>query len=299
MTRDVGSYNPYSEELRYSFLYKIVLPDGFVLRYTDSDTDIEYDGYTWKAAPGISRSHVSYSANLQVDDMRITVPNVDLALMGRTRRVAAWARLRVFEGAEVEIYQYDHATVSAFLHSTWTIQGIEKASNEQVVFILESCIAKLDRLIPTVVFQPECNNALFDAICSVDEQLFSFGSTVSSATKFEITYTALSGSPPPGVDPIGNDYFTFGSVTFTDGVLVGKKFFISKHNGDANGGTVTLVSELPELPYIGDPIVLKAGCAKTVAHCKSKFGNYRISIPDWRRHYRGFPYMPSMEETLT
>ncbi len=299
MTRSIGSYDPAQEALRYSFLYRVTILGLVSLYYTDHDTDIVYDSQTWKAAPGITRSPVSYNANLQIDDMRITVPNVDLTLFGATKKVAAWARMRTFDDAEVRIYQYDHTTGTAFLHSVWNIQGVERANTDQVTFILESCIAKLDRLIPRVVFQPECNNALFDSVCAVDESLFSFTSTVVSATQFDVTYSALSGSPPAGVDPIANDYFTFGVIVFTGGVLQGRSFFISAHTGDATGGTVTLATELPAAPASGDPITLKAGCAKTIAHCKSKFGNYRTVRPDWRQHYRGFPYMPSMEETLT
>jgi hypothetical protein len=52
--------------------WEIKRPDGFVVRLTDHDEDITFEGSTYKSSEGYTRTAISNSGNLQVDNLDIS-----------------------------------------------------------------------------------------------------------------------------------------------------------------------------------------------------------------------------------
>jgi uncharacterized phage protein (TIGR02218 family) len=308
MPKDIGLIEPEATERRLFELYKITPRDGSVLRYTDCDQDLPVDvadgagRIDWLAAPGVKRSDARAGIDLQIDDLRVTVPNVDLAVtvnlatpMIITRPIAHWAKVRYFHGARVDLYLYDHKVVAAALHSTWEVQGTQ-STVDQVEFTLEAFTAKLDRVIPRMVFQTDCNHALGDRFCGVDLDLYEVSSTATAATLNTVTYGTLTPStPPPPASSYADSWFDKGEIVFMSGNLIGLRATIATHVGSV----VTVLSPFPELPDVGSIIALFPGCLKRIVDCRDKFGSNRTEAPlDWFRRFFGFPYMEEMEKTV-
>lgn len=274
---------PAAEQRTYFQLFKIALADGTLLRYTDADRDLPHDIgdgsglVTWAAAPGISRKEIRAGIDLQIDTTQVTVPNISLVLGGVTKTIAHWARLRRFHGAQVDLYIYDYDNNKSILHSTWFIQGVVAATFDDVTFLLESIVSKLDLLIPRTTFQPECNNALYDAWCGVIKANFKDLATVSSATIDSVTFTTARAA----------GYFDLGQIKFTSGNLNGMEFTIATN---PTSGVVKFFSPLPEIPTVGTTFEIFAGCHKTIADCRDKFAN----LPK----FRGFPFIPDAEQAI-
>lgn len=301
MPKEIGLVDASGVELVLFTLYKIVVRTGDTYRYTDCDQDLEVDvgdgdgRQRWSAAPGISRGDVRAGLDLQIDDLTVAVPNVDLTIGAITRPLAHWAKVRYFQGAQVEVYIYDHQHVAAALHSTWEIQA-HTLTTEQVEFALEAFTAKLDVQIPRIVFQPGCNHALFDQFCAVDASLYDVTSTVAAGTPTAVTYGALTPSAPPApASGYADGWFDQGEIIFTSGNLVGLRETIAQHLGSV----VTPIVALPEAPDVGSTIVLLPGCLKRILDCRDKFGSNRTGAPtNWFQRFLGFPYMEEMEKTL-
>lgn len=85
-----------------------------------------------------------------------------------------------------------------------------------------------------------------------------------------------------------DNWFRFGTLTWTSGENTGLKFEVSEHI--FVGGFITL-REKTLLPIaIGDAFSVYAGCDKTFAACKDKFKN----VPN----HGGFPTVPGIDKVL-
>lgn len=294
MSKEIGDLHPAAKQRQFHELYKVTMRDGTVLRYSDTNLDLVHDvgdgagAVTWRGGLGVDRSEVRTSIDLQIDDMTITVRNADLTLAGVTRSIAHWAKVRKFHGAQVDIYLYDYRQAASALHSTWLIQGVTKATLDEVAFLLESFTSRLDVQIPRTVFQAECNNALYDQWCTVNKATFEVSSTVAAATISTVTHGPLTPSVPPVLPTYADGYFDWGEMAFTSGNLLGLQQTIARYV--AATGVLSVFAPFPEVPDVGSTITLWPGCHKTVADCRDKFGNLL--------NFRGFPYMPAFEETV-
>lgn len=302
MPKDIGNVDAASAIRTIPLLFAVATRAGDTLRYTDLDVDVLHnvgDGagvVRWAAAPGIDRGPIQTGIDLQIDDTWVRVPNVDLTLGGVTRPIAHWAMVRRFHGATVSIYRYDERSAQSFADSTWLVQGV-KATLAEVEFLLESYVSRLDVQVPRTIFQPECNNAIYDLRCGADKAAFLVTSSVASATISTIRHGSLTPSAPPVLPTYANGYFNWGEVEFVSGDLIGFIDVIAAY--DAAVGEIAMFQPLPAIPAPGDAIRLWPGCHKTVADCRDKFGGLRTGPPtSFRQRFRGFPYVPVFEETV-
>jgi uncharacterized phage protein (TIGR02218 family) len=294
MSKHIGDLQPAAKQRQFHELYKVTLRDGTVLRYCDTNLDIAHDVgdgagvQIWRGGLGLDRSEVRTGIDLQIDDLTITVRNADLTMGGVTRSIAHWAKVRKFHGAQVDIYLYDYKRAASAPHSTWLIQGVVKATLDEVEFLLESFMSRLDVQIPRTVFQAECNNALYDEWCTVVKATFEVTSTVSAATISTVTHGTLTPAVPPFLHTYEDGYFDWGEIEFTSGNLLGLKQTIARYVAATK--VLSMFAPFPEVPNVDSSIKLWPGCHKTVADCRDKFNNLL--------NFRGFPYMPAFEETV-
>lgn len=297
--KEIAPLEPQHEERVEALLFRIVLRDGAVLRYTDLDLDVMHDvGYGvegFTASRGIKRGPITAGLDLQIDNTWVRVGNTDLTFGGVTRPLAHWVKVRKFQNAVVHIYLYDEARAAAASHSSWIIQDAQ-ASLTEVEFSLESFVSLLDVEIPRMVYQIECNHALGDRFCGVNLALYLVTSTVVTATTTLLQYGTLTPStPPPPAVAYADGWFDKGEIEFMSGNLVGLRETLATHVSN----TVAPLAPFPEAPDVGSTIRLWPGCLKRIVDCKGKFGSNRAEAPtDWFKRFFGFPYMEEMEKTV-
>jgi uncharacterized phage protein (TIGR02218 family) len=299
MPKNLGLLQAGAGQRQFHELWRVTLTDGTVLRFADTNADIQHDVgdgaglQTWRGGFGVDRTEMRAGMDLQIDTLSVTVRNADLTINGVTRPIGHWAKVRKFHGAEVRVYIYDYRSAASVLDTIWYIQGA-RVTMTTVEFLLESLLSRLAAAVPRYVFQRECNNAIYDSICGVIKASFEVTSTVQAATTDTVTYGALTPPAPPVLSAYVDGYFDLGQIEFTSGNLLGLKQTIGRHEGS----TLYFFYPLPEVPNVGSAITLWPGCHKNIEDCRDKFGNLRGTPADWRQRFRGFPYMPEMEELV-
>lgn len=257
-------------------MLRIDLKDGTQLAFTDHDEPLTFDlgdgALAYQPDTGILPSDLSLSAGFTADDMEVSGPIGDVV-----------TRTAVLGG------RYDDATVRYFFVN-WSdlSQGAAKLLKGYVAlasveggtfkFTVHSEIAKFARSVGRVI-TGYCDADLGDARCGF--ALTADTETVTAVTDAR-TFQTTNGSTR------ANDYFNQGTVVFTTGALAGCRpveVFDWSLAGD-----VSLWTDLPEPPAIGDTLELRRGCDKTRAMCRDTFDNVI--------NFRGFPDVPGSDQVL-
>lgn len=144
---------------------------------------------------------------------------------------------------------------------------------------VNSDIELLNVMVPRNVYQPGCNNTLFDAACGLAKSAFAASATASGATDATLTTFATSTT-------LADSYFAQGWAVGATGANAGVARTIKAN------GTNSLQTIRPWAAPVaaGDTFVLYPGCDKKQATCSAKFANLA--------RFRGQPYVPA-PETVT
>ena len=133
----------------------------------------------------------------------------------------------------------------------------------------------LNTAYPRNYFLPHCNNALFDASCTLVAANFAVNGSVSAAGSATVFDTNLTQA---------DNYFALGYIVWTSGANNGIKCFVKSYANAS--GQITLAYPISP-PAAGDTFTAYPGCDKLQSTCSGTFNN----LP----HYRGFPYVPTPE----
>ena len=82
----------------------------------------------------------------------------------------------------------------------------------------------------------------------------------------------------------GSGFFRQGVLTLADGWRIDVELHELKPDGAAE---LTFWLPPEDMPKIGDTFTITAGCDKTFATCKTRFGNHL--------NFRGFPHVPGSD----
>lgn len=257
-------------------MLRIDLKDGTTLAFTDHDETLSFnlgDGaIDYLPDTGILPSDLSLSAGFEADDMEVAGPIGDVV-----------TRTAVLGG------RYDDAAVSYFfvnwkdltLGAVKLVKGyvaLATVEGGRFKFTIHSEIAKFARSVGRVI-TGYCDADLGDARCG-------FALTADTVTVTAVTdarsFTTTNGAAR------ANDYYNQGTVTFTSGALNGCRP-VEVFDWTV-GGVVTLWTDLPEAPSIGDTLELRRGCDKTRPTCRDTFDNIE--------NFRGFPDVPGSDQVL-
>jgi len=147
-------------------------------------------------------------------------------------------------------------------------------------------------VVPKTRYQGPCNNALFDANCSLSPNDYRLGATVvytsdevpDLETREIVVTTGTADSFGENVLDKPDAYFIGGTAMFNG------------HYRDISGSfpyaganiKLRLQYAFPEdVISVGTLLYVWPGCNKSVSHCSSRFNNIV--------HFGGFPYMPNFE----
>lgn len=149
----------------------------------------------------------------------------------------------------------------------------------------QSIGAELERKIPTVTYQPSCNNDLFDTRCGLRRADFKMQLRVhqwldDTHRGFFITSA--------GADSFGNTMWDKSAGYWSGGFCVygnAKRFFTRSDSGFFGMRYVVMHYSIDDLEE-GDTIDAYPGCSKSPQTCLNDFNNLE--------NYVGFPYIPTL-----
>lgn len=265
-------------------LVTVTLINGTVLRYTDSDRDIEYLGNTYSSGPVLfSRTNVKWETGLEVDTMTMRLAADESDLLAATPLLQA-ILAGAFDAADVQVERlysgtygdWSAGTVNIF---TGNVSDIPEVGRSHASIQVKSRLERLNTPLPRNIFQPGCRWTLFDAGCTLNAASFDAAGTVASGSTALVVKSNLANA---------DDYFTLGTIAFTSGNNSGVSRVVREYLNAS--GQVTLYVPLPHTPQIGDTFTAFAGCDKKQATCNTKFSNLV--------NFGGQPYVPVPEAAI-
>lgn len=273
-----------SQYLVQANLYQFTLPSGSNFYWTDAQQDITYNGNTYLAAyldnqPGFERGATRTTIGLNTDDLEIDILyDTNTRINGMTP--AAFALAGGFDNAQVVVSKalapdWSNPVVNGVVNLFQGIIGEVQADSGKVKLTVNSTLRLLNTAFPRNYFLTHCNNALFDASCTLLASNFAVNGSVSSAGTATVFDTNLTQA---------DNYFALGYIVWTSGANNGLKCFVKSYAHAS--GQITLAYPISP-PAAGDTFTAYPGCDKTQATCSGTFNN--------PQHFRGYPYVPTPE----
>lgn len=253
---------------------------GSVVRLTDADANITHGGNTYTAGGTGTAPLVVYRKRREVAGTEIGSCTLSL-LCGEGAqfngmRLPLAAAQGMLDKAAVVILRYFPA-VSESMHLFAGQVANATPSSTAVDLDIETGIAALNVQIPRRIYQPGCNNMLFDDACTLSRAAWTFSGTVlAGSTTTVVNYSSLTGGG-------GGGFYDLGVINFTSGVLNGVQRSITDNS---TNGVLTLDVPLPSAPVAGVTFTFSPGCDKRLTTCKAKFS------VDNSPHFSGQPFVP-------
>lgn len=277
-------------------LYTITLTSGTVLRWTDADRALTWNGQTYVLGPGLERGDIRRALGLDVDEMRMSLIVRPTDLIGSTSLALALRR-GDFDRALVQLDRAYGDAPGAIVGviDRWFLGRMGPISGNGFEFegTVRSPLADLDVAVPRNVVQAQCANRLFDDVCALNPATYRVTGSVTGGitTRPPTCYTTLT-------QP--DTWFTGGRFRWLTGANAGRQATI---RGSAqSSGFLVFAGPWPEPVVIGDTFEVWPGCDKTLGkvnpatglfeqtgHCKVKFNNVA--------RFRGQPFVPAPETT--
>jgi uncharacterized phage protein (TIGR02218 family) len=241
------------------------------LGFTDHDRDLVFDGTTFEAATGFTATEIRDRVGLSVDDLEVSG-----ALVSDRLGEAALAS-GDFDDARVEIFRVDWAAPEQRIlvrsGSLGEVRRTQSGFAAEVRGLAHYLAETKGRL-----FQYACDADLADARCGIDLTLPQWR-IVASVSLVETARRIAVVGPPHAAS-----LFTRGLATFTSGANTGRRFEVKRHWTSGGMQRLELWQEPKAVIAVGDQLFVTAGCDRTFATCRTRFGN--------AVNFRGFPHMP-------
>lgn len=270
-----------SDEFLMADLFRITLSNGQILRHTNADMPVVWDGQTYEAHKLIiKRGATRVAVGLDVDSNTLEIAaEPDYRLEGLQWSEAALGG--ALDGARVvieRIFFSDWATpVGAVVIFSGRVSDVS-GSRSAVKVDVKSDIELLNVSSPRNIYQAGCMRTLYDGGCKVNREKFTVNGrvTANSATGTELACNLTQ----------ADGWFNQGVIKFTSGRNAGLSRTVKEHKN----GRLSFALRLPFPPQSGDVFKIYPGCDKRQETCGKKFNNIV--------HFRGFPYIPAAD-TIT
>jgi uncharacterized phage protein (TIGR02218 family) len=251
--------------------WRLSRKDGLTMGFTDHDRDLSFGGTTYRAACGLTASQVEASLGLAAGGGEA------LGALRSEGIVEADLANGLYDGASVETWLVDWSDVNDRLLLDAATIGEVRRSEFAFTAELRSLAHLFDQQRGQA-FQRTCSADLGDARCKVDLTTPGYRAT-------GVVVVHADGAIDASLSfPAEDDFFTGGRLSFTSGANAGASVTIKSHRRSGALASLALWSPLSGAVEAGDAIELVAGCDKSAATCRQKFGNLV--------NFRGFPHMP-------
>ena len=253
--------------------WRVERRDGSVQGFTDHDRDIAFDGVTYSVMSGLEGSGFDAELGFAVGGAEVSGALSAASIEEDDLLNGAW------DGARVELWRVDWRAPEHRILMHVGIVGEVRRSGAAFVAELRSLAHALEQERGRI-YSSSCDADLGDARCgfALDASPFAGVFTLSSAGVTELVAALPS---------VADGFYTNGRVVFLDGANEGAQAHVRDHRN----GVLTLWTPLAQAPASGDAFRLTAGCDKTFATCRAKFGN--------AASFRGFPHLPGNDEVFS
>lgn len=272
-----------SNAFKYADLYTITTNSGQIYRYTNCDVNLVVDNEVYIADEiQISRDSISISLGVSVDNLNIKLSSINETYFNGKTIVKAF-RQGIFDNAKFKLDRVfldsdDISNTSAGVIALFEGTIVEpEISDFSIDATVVSLTDKLKVKLPRNLFQPSCQNSLFDSGCTLNPSLFVESGTTLAGSSTNLIACTLT-KP--------QNWFTQGVVIITSGLNAGVKRTVRLHN--STGLLLTLPFEYPMAP--GDTFQVFPGCDKRIQTCKTRFLN--------ESNFKGTPYVPVPETAV-
>lgn len=268
------------ETLTISTLWRVVCVDGSLYFFTDHDEDIIFSGDTYKASTGYTRTSISSSVALDVDQLQIEGLIDDVNIDEDDLRAGK------FDFAFVEISIINYAVPADGIMILRQGYFGEVSLKDQMYIVELRGLSQLFSREVLYTFNADCSADLGDSRCTIDLSHSDFNSTknVVTAVTDSQTFTVADLDNPvaPGTA------WDFGYIEWSDGKNAGRKMEVKSWNNSTK--VLTLFLPMPLTVEINDEFDIYVGCDKLVPTCKDVYDNLN--------NFRGFPFIPTVREIL-
>ncbi|MBY6242845.1 DUF2163 domain-containing protein [Methylosinus sp. Sm6] len=261
-----------------AYCWRVTRRDSTVLGFTEHDEDIVCDGTTFLASSGFAASQIQTGLGLSVDNFTAagalssgSISETDI-LAGR------------YDDAALDLLWVNWADPTQFIVvSSGHIGEIKRAG---LAFTAEfrSLASRLGQKIGGT-YQRTCSATLGDSKCRIDLTRSELRGTATVQTAGLVRRVVVT-----GIGSFAADWFTHGRAAFSTGANAGLAIEVKKHLRSAGQDVFELWTAPPFALSIGDTAVVTAGCAKSFAACRTKFGN--------QANFRGFPHIPGSDHVM-
>jgi uncharacterized phage protein (TIGR02218 family) len=253
--------------------------DGVVFGFSDHDKALTVDGVVCEAGSGMDASVLESSTGLAVDNAQavgalssvgITDPDVET---GKFDGAGVWhwlvnwqdtaQKTLLFRGTLGEIRRGAGAFEAE-------LRGLSEALNRPV----------------GRAYLRQCDRVLGDAKCGFD--INAAGFVTDAAVDFVSGRRVIELKDISG---FADQWFLHGKLVWLSGANAGAEALIRVDDLRGNLRVVELWEETRFAIENGDRLRLHAGCDKSMAACKGKFGNFA--------NFRGFPHMPGEDWSVS
>lgn len=246
--------------------WRIERCDGVTIGITAHDRDLDVEGLTYRAAPGMTPSAISRSAGLDADSMDVTGALTSAAITETDLLAGRW------DGARVSLFAIDWAAPGATVALAEGRIGAVETRDGALTAELRGLSAQLERPLVEET-SPECRAALGDRRCRV---------AMAGRRRFaRVTAVAGTTLTLDDVEPETNTYGG-GRLRWFGGANAGLEDAIVR-----SGGAAVTLRRPPRFGGAGALVELIEGCDKSLATCAGRFGN--------AANFRGEPWLPGLD----
>jgi uncharacterized phage protein (TIGR02218 family) len=249
-----------------AFGWRLERRDGVTLGFTSHDRDVEIDGLTYRASPGLLPTSVVETSGLDAGGLEVKGALTADALRAEDLRAGIW------DGASLDIFLFDWSDPDAGIRplASGTLGAIEFSANSFSVDI-EGPAARLS--MPVAPFtSPTCRARFCDAQCGLNAQRFRHRATAIAVNSVSVSIG--------GIGALDLALFEYGELRWLGGRNCGKRHMIVGTTADS-----VVLERPPSFEIDPDtPVELLQGCDKLLATCAARFGNVV--------NFRGEPHLP-------
>ncbi len=251
-------------------LYEFIAPNR-AYRYTGNLENVEFQSNTYTAVP-MKRSALEGAAQDEAPAVDIEMP-YDLDVIRDFAYGIAPSNLEL----TIRRYHPNSGPSSAVVYWRGEVASISVDRRTAKVRVPSLMGQKLDKPVPGVYYQTQCNHILYDSRCGVTSALFEISTTVTNV------FDNGTGVAVASVGANPDQHFRAGEVIRqSDGE---RRLIVNQ-----SGATLTLNHPFPELSN-GDVVDLRAGCDHSPQTCRDKFSNIQ--------NFGGHPFIPTDNPFIT
>ena len=272
----------------FATLWRFELTTGDVLRYTNHDREIEFDGelYSPAAAPRASAAQEAEGLQGQTRDLEGIIEDDSLSFDN--------LRAGLLRNAELTEYAIDwrYPWAGALSTRRYFVGEVSYGGNDRWNAQLNNPATRLQ--VPVgAIYGRACRFSLGDANCGINVNAFKSSiltvSDVSSGsnntrTRFSVIDASYFASQSA-------EFASFGFVEWVSGENVGLKVEVLKETRPTANEVNFQLSENAAFDVsVGDKFRVTAGCDRTIETCENKFNNLQ--------RFGGFPDIPGIDRLI-